>query len=84
MSDEPSGFPVDVKGQKAWAKELIHAACDMLDRAKAGEVVTKDEEQLRVNGVRFAFRRAKELGFTAELHVLMLARGVHILAKEYE
>ena len=83
MADEQGGgFPPDVAGQKRWAKQLVRQACDMLDRAKQGHFPTDSERLGYVNGLRFAFRRAAELGFTSELQVLMLARGIHVLGKE--
>lgn len=74
----PSNIEVDVAGQKAWAMELLHAACDMLDAVKAGYEVSPKEKQLRLNGLRFAYGRARELGFEAELDVWMLVRGIHV------
>jgi len=68
----------DVEGQKLWCKELVERGCHMINTIRAGGTVSPAARLSRTNGLRFAYGRARELGFEKELDVLMLAHGVHI------
>jgi hypothetical protein len=69
---------VDVEGQMMWCRELAQRACDMIATIRAGGTISAADRLGRTNGLRFAYGRARELGFEKELDIFMLAHGVHI------